>query len=349
MSITQVSRWCFTHFVPDEQDSSPPPFTISDEDLKHFHVRYWIVQLERASSTGRLHYQGYIHFERSIRMSSVKAIRPLDETTHLEPANGSVQSNIEYCSKDETRVAGPWSYGTIPSEVGSRTDFEVFREAVRDRRVKDRLDVLEEYPAMLARYPKFVDSCFEVFSKGALSELPVKTVIWLHGSPGLGKSRFARALLDAIDQPFYELALGTGSSGSLWFDGLGSENALLIDDVSPSVISGNTLLRLLDRYSYRVQYKGGSKLHYFQYVILTSNVSPLAFTEVASGSLLRRCCQITVEKAKRNDEPPYIRFVVDDDSQHLPGMILARSHHYLLADWEISGMKCIMASSDFHH
>lgn len=293
ISDYQVTRWCFTYFVPVQQDSTPSPFDISDP-ASHS-LRYWVCQLERAPDTGRLHYQGYLHFTRSVRMSYVKRLPCFDQTVHLEVARGSVASNVAYCTKEDTRLAGPWSYGEVPEEQRSRVDLIEFREAARQRVVTTKRDIIEEFPMVLAKYPKFVDTVLDVYNDLSSIEFRPKYVFWVHGSPGTGKSRLAREYFSRISVPYYDLSLGTGTQGSVWFDGLGDEPALLVDDLQENQLSNGLLLRLLDRFPCRLQQKGGMRNHYFTYVFITSNLSPIYFPGLERGAVRRRArCILSV-------------------------------------------------------
>ena len=39
--------------------------------------------------------------------------REICNVTHWEPARGSAEDNIKYCSKESTRVSGPWQFGGV--------------------------------------------------------------------------------------------------------------------------------------------------------------------------------------------------------------------------------------------
>lgn len=95
------------------------------EDLMHRFaerdsVKYSVYQIERAPTTDRLHYQGYIVFNRPVRLPTVK--RLLGRTVHAEHSRGSLQQNRDYCTKEESRVFGPWEVLT-----NSQTDIVELR------------------------------------------------------------------------------------------------------------------------------------------------------------------------------------------------------------------------------
>lgn len=64
-------------------------------------------QLERSPLTGSLHIQGAFRVENPIRLSG--AIKMFGERrAHLEIGRGTWMQNVAYCTKDQTRVDGPW-------------------------------------------------------------------------------------------------------------------------------------------------------------------------------------------------------------------------------------------------
>lgn len=69
------------------------------------------------------HVQGYIEFKKRMTWTAVKGLPfPGDwNEVHMEECKGSAAANITYCSKEETRLAGPWTWGTSGGEGGAPT------------------------------------------------------------------------------------------------------------------------------------------------------------------------------------------------------------------------------------
>lgn len=69
----------------------------------------YVYQLEKCKTSGRLHYQWVAHFEHAKKFS---AIRNSMLNSHVEQVGNSAKSNwdaaVDYCRKEDTRVAGPW-------------------------------------------------------------------------------------------------------------------------------------------------------------------------------------------------------------------------------------------------
>ena len=102
---------------------------------------------------------------------------------HCEPVqvdNGAAK----YCMKEDTRVQGPWEYGTKPIQRNSKTDWEeVYTNAKRGR--------LEDIPADIRV------RCYSQLKRIEKDHLVVKDSnhlrgVWIYGPSGVGKSRSAR-------------------------------------------------------------------------------------------------------------------------------------------------------------
>lgn len=110
------------------------------EPLTKFHV----FQEEKCPTTGNLHYQGYMEFKNKLGHGRLKA---LDANMHFGaryPKSTPAQA-AAYCTKDDTRITGPWETGLI-SRPGTRTDMSrqnaVYSEALDAPSVEDALALI---------------------------------------------------------------------------------------------------------------------------------------------------------------------------------------------------------------
>lgn len=91
---------------------------------------YQIYQLERGQETDRLHFQGFTIFKNNVRYNKAQEEIGLTQG-RLSKAWSDTDTNIKYCSKKETRIDGPWEFGTVPkSEQGKRNDVQVLGEMI---------------------------------------------------------------------------------------------------------------------------------------------------------------------------------------------------------------------------
>jgi len=84
--------------------------------MDHCHDASW--QLERAPTTGYLHWQLYIHCKKGVRLTWLKA--HLNAQAHYELCKAIDKSNA-YCFKPETRVEGPYHWPE-PAEASAVKD-----------------------------------------------------------------------------------------------------------------------------------------------------------------------------------------------------------------------------------
>lgn len=108
--------------------------------------KFLIYQLEKASTTDRLHYQGVIVFASP---RSFNAVRKMLKNAHIEPTR-NVNAAINYCRKNETRVKPPVIWGEPPKPRGrkkgqtlGRPTLKKFREisSIYDNVEVDDLDI----------------------------------------------------------------------------------------------------------------------------------------------------------------------------------------------------------------
>lgn len=77
------------------------------------------VQREKCPETGREHYQGFLMLASTLRYAAIKKLLQSD-SAHLEKTMGTPQQAWDYCTKEETRIDGPWTFGNKPVGQGNR-------------------------------------------------------------------------------------------------------------------------------------------------------------------------------------------------------------------------------------
>lgn len=95
-------RWCFTDFGPKALDAANYFGAALPAG-----IRFAIWQKERCPQSGRFHVQGYVRLANATTMGGVKRLLGSD-TAHLSVAQGNEAQNVDYCSKEESKVEGPW-------------------------------------------------------------------------------------------------------------------------------------------------------------------------------------------------------------------------------------------------
>lgn len=280
--------WCFTCNLKER----PVGFRESVERLHRLSgATYSIAGLELAPTTGRPHVQGYVY--KKSKLSAVKLasiLRELfDSAPHLERARGTPQENQTYCSKD----GDYFEFGQCPSQ-GSRSDLAALAQAVIAG--ESLADIATKHPSDYIRYHGGIKA-FHLLTHSKPRDMHVaSTVHWWFGPTGVGKSRKAFEMFG--DSAYVKM-------NDKWWDGYTGQSQVIFDDYRPSLCPFHELLRILDRYPYRVQPKGGSiELSANVFVVTTCSRPEVLWhnrTEEQLNQLLRRITHI-VEFTTSGDE-----------------------------------------------
>lgn len=122
-------------------------------------VKYAIWQEEECPTSKKKHYQIYVEFKDGVSIDCVKCIFD-DDTIHVEPRKGNQSQAIAYCSKTETRIAGPWTYGS-KGQQGYRSDLDSIMDAIEDNRTAR--EILIEYRGNAIRHISSISRALSIF------------------------------------------------------------------------------------------------------------------------------------------------------------------------------------------
>lgn len=260
-------------------------------------VQFIVFQLEIAPTTGHLHVQGYVQLTKQLGYARTQEI--LRSTCHLEAANGSLEKNITYCTKEATRLDGtsPVQRGN-PKEQGRRTDLEsLAQRVVKEGKVSEEL--VRENPGHYVRYFRGFQALSNKINKPKDRRKPKVYFLW--GSPGCGKSRLAHHL--------HPEAYSAVDMKENWFDGYDQEHDIIFDDFEGNIPLRN-MLKLLDYYRLQLPVKGGFAPIAANVFVFTSNIEPtlLYGGDPAWLRRLRDFAEIWDEdKVKRMYEAEFVR------------------------------------------
>lgn len=258
-------RYCFTWNNPKNQlDFSTLPL-----------VKYASWQLERGES-GTQHYQGYIELSRTQRFSYFKTLLP---GAHFEITRGTPSQARDYTRKEDSRLDGPWEYGTFTGQ-GHRSDLLEIKKLL-DEGVEEA-EIAEQHFGSWIRYRHSFNIYRTIKQPKRNTKTPV-TVLW--GPPGTGKSFYAHER-----GPLYMVTSKTYP----WFDSYNGTDAILFDDFY-GWIPFHHLLTLLDAYPTQVQVKGGFVNWNPKEIFITSNRAPNTWytdPNLEQRALMRRITSI---------------------------------------------------------
>ena len=247
-----VRRFCFTwNDYPDSAYDKVQSFIEK-------YCKYGIVGEEFAPTTGTPHLQGFCNLLKPTRFNTIK--KHLDNSIHIEKANGSDEQNQLYCSK-----TGIFFEKGSPCKQGQRNDLQLLVDDVIGQPNLTRKDIALKYPTTFIRYFRGINELQRLVHP--VAERMFKTETYYYwGPPGTGKSR--RALEEAQktdDGTIYYKPRG------LWWDGYKQQTSVIIDDFY-GWIKYDEMLKIMDRYPYKVQIKGGFEEFTSKKIFITSNV-----------------------------------------------------------------------------
>lgn len=259
-SRTKTRNWCFTWW------------NYTEDSIKHIEalanntrVKYVQCQEEVAPTTGKHHLQGFIIFVNEVGPKSVKSV--LDNACHIEMMNGSIEDNLKYCSKDESKLDGGRiiKVGDTPTGRGSRSDLKECAKAIIDGHMTVK-ELMYDHPELYLQYRNGWND-LENVARGKARDFKTKVEVY-YGASGTGKTR------KAVDENKDCYMLRRSNGSNVWFDGYEYNDTVIIDDFY-NWIPFDMMLRLLDRYAMQVDVKGGSMQFNSKKIIITSNKSPL--------------------------------------------------------------------------
>nr|QTE03556.1 MAG: replication-associated protein [Prunella montanella CRESS-DNA-virus sp.] len=207
----------------------------------------YLLYQEEVGESGTHHFQGVVCFSKQKRITEIKKM--LNENAiHLEVMRGTIQQASEYASKLDTRIGGPYEWGTKPGGQGTRTDLIAIRNELKSgKRFRDLVEDDKVLPSV-ARFMKFVERLEREYTVH-----PDRTdiVVTLHTGPaGYGKTHCAcDGNFSSPDIYWYD--------GGFW-DGYVAQKHVILDEFGGSTMQPKVFQRVCDKYPYTVNIKGSS-------------------------------------------------------------------------------------------
>lgn len=232
----------------------------------------YVVYGRETGENGTFHLQGCVYYTHQRTFSAVKKSFP---RSHISVAR-DLQKLIEYCKKDNDFE----EFGS-PPEQGKRTDLD----AVRDmKRMADVLDVATSYQSV-----RMVEKRLVYTEEKRLFK---PQVIWFYGPPGTGKTHGVYECFPDVYTP----------KNFKWWEGYDAHENVIIDDFRKEWCQFHELLLLIDRYPYRVEFKGGSRQLLAKRIFITSTFHPCSVYDTREDvqQLMRRIDRVILVRKDEN-------------------------------------------------
>lgn len=246
--MTRSRKWVF--FINNWTDSD-----LIDVKRLFKNCEYAVIGKEHAPTTKTPHLQCYGRWKNAVAFETLKKRLP---TASFMEGKGDDFDNQTYSSKENLifEVGSP-----VKEEQGRRTDIKTIADKIRSKQISYE-ELMFDYPDMFLRYSRSFEKMFNAVLTPRDKNKPPE-VHWRWGKAGVGKTRFVEEKHPSIYQ----------KDNTLWWDGYNQQEAIIIDDFDNS-IPYRTLLRILDRYAYQGQIKGGYVQLNSPYIYITCEFPP---------------------------------------------------------------------------
>lgn len=213
-------------------------------------IQYFAYGKETCPTTGRVHYQSWAYAKTPMRLTGWKKVFPGD---HIEQMYGTFADSDRYCSKESELI----TFGEKPMGNGKkRTLVELcseVTEAAQSGVPISEVVAREHNQATYVQYNNGIEKLYKHVVTEKLRKVDkdfAPEVIYIHGPPGSGKSRYVRE----NDPDVFMILMDDQYK---WKDGYCGQDAVLYENVSLKNISPDRFLTEIDRYYCQVSVKGG--------------------------------------------------------------------------------------------
>jgi len=256
--IYQSKNWIFTLNSKKEEESKLPHPEFFLESITKDDVLTIQFQAEEGSN---LHFQGFLTLRKKITKFGLLKLFNEFNWVYVAPMRGNIGDNLQYTSKSDTRIAGPWHYACgHPGYIGPLPPEPASDSKPTSKRSRSGFPVRSQIP-----------------SDPEGLQTDGRSVVVCCGPPGVGKTRIWNLILGYAYGPhgIYSIPARAGQSTARWISEYSGEPSVVIDEFSYSDFAPNQWKMMLDRYDIRLPCKMGGKscLWQPQIVVLLTNVS----------------------------------------------------------------------------
>lgn len=253
------------------------------EFCKSYKCLYKLLADEIGEKEKTPHLHIYFELKNAKSFSKIKKEFP---RANIKVAKGNALQNKNYLVKQNLILEEG-----VPKKQGTRTDLQHAKSILED--TGKMADVVME-----ATSYQSIRMCECILKYKERKRVWKPIVKWYYGKTGLGKSKQA---YEECEDPY------TTGKTIKWWEGYDAHENVIIDDFRKDFCCFHELLKLLDRYPYRVEYKGGSRQLLAKKIIITSEYHPKDIYETRDDiqQLFRRIDEIKLFGENYNNPDIY--------------------------------------------
>lgn len=270
MPVETHKSWVFTIYGDMEKEA---------EWLKSLEFNVMTASEEVCPDTGNLHIQGSVTWKRTY---SRAALKKLHSKAHWEPQKCVADNN--YCRKRDSKVLIDEDHR---KKKGARTDIQTVKEIVRS---SNSMAAVVEVATSVQSVR--MAELYLKYKEPPRPLEPAPEIHWRWGKAGVGKTRYIWDT-HGIDNVYTPTTYK-------WWEAYDGHKVILIDELRSNWCTFGELLKLTDRYPFRVETKGGSRQMLANIIYITSCKHPKDLynphhfdAEERVDQLLRRVTSIT--------------------------------------------------------
>lgn len=250
-------------------------------------IKYLIVQEEKGHTEGTVHWQGFVIFKHSKRLSSLKK---LNNRAHWEITRGTNEKAAAYCRKEDTFTGGfRFEIGELPGAKAAGHKERLEEAANTLETLKDVYTPPKKIKPLVLMQPGFM-AAYNALTTDVLGPYrPELKIITLIGPPGSGKSY-------AIQHFFPQHGRCIAGNSGVWFQSPLEE--VMVFEEFCGQIQLQKMLQLLDPYPLALEVKGGMRPALYKTVVITSNTRPDKWYKTDAPGVVK---SIFDEPTKRDD------------------------------------------------
>lgn len=293
-------RWVFTinfkdeHEDPIGDDGEQPDYEEYErscdalqQEFQKGKMAFIIWQGEMGQESGVLHIQGYVRFSHARSLNGIKRLAPFSRA-HLEAARGTEQECIDYCSKQETRVDGPYEHGERAPGAGSERGSQAAEVKLLLDAGKSLQEVADNFWTIYLRHARALQQ-YQSLKIQAERRTSATGLLVVLGPPGTGKTEW---VLRNFPGAYWK------EPNHQWFDGyIPTDHKVVVVDEFAGQIQPSAINRLVGAAPASVKVHGGMLPWRPILLVLISNLQPREWwhnTRVPLDSFYRRVDEVCI-------------------------------------------------------